>query len=95
MRTFVAVFIAAFFCFTLPAQSQEIAVNHQNRTVEVSVTEKIQAEADIADVTLGCVSYGETHDQHIAQIWRLQTEWSKLCSKQVCRKLKFEAPEFN
>lgn len=63
MRTFVAVFIAAFFCFTLPAQSQEIAVNHQNRTVEVSVTEKIQAEADIADVTLGCVSYGETHDQ--------------------------------
>jgi hypothetical protein len=62
MRNFVSVSVAAVFCFALPAQSQTIDVNHQNRTVEVNVTEEIQAEAEIADVTLGCMSYGKTHE---------------------------------
>jgi len=63
MRSFVGVAIAAFFCLTLPVQSQNIEVNHQNRIVEVNVTERVQVEADIADVTLGCVTYGPSHDQ--------------------------------
>jgi hypothetical protein len=45
------------------AQSQSIEVNRQNRTVEVIATEKVQVDADIANVTLGCISYGQTHDQ--------------------------------
>jgi uncharacterized protein YggE len=38
-------------------------VNRQNRTVEIIVTEKVQVDADVANVTLGCISYGQTHDQ--------------------------------
>ncbi len=43
--------------------AQTVEVNRQNRTVEVVVTETVRVEADVANVTVGCVSYGETHDQ--------------------------------
>lgn len=45
------------------ALSQSIEVNRQNRTVEVTVTETVRAEPDQAKVTVGCLSYGETHDK--------------------------------
>src|ERR1700722_8544459 len=63
MRSFLGVALAAVFCFALPARSQTIQVSPQNRTVELSVTMRVQVEAEIADVTLGCVTYGQSHDQ--------------------------------
>jgi uncharacterized protein len=45
------------------AYSQTVNVSGQNRTVEVSVTESVSADAEVAEVTIGCVKYGSTHDQ--------------------------------
>jgi uncharacterized protein len=63
MRSFLSVSSAAFFCLALTAQSQTIQISRQNRTVQVDVTQRVQVEADIANVTLGCVTYGQSHDQ--------------------------------
>lgn len=50
--------------FVVPnARSQENIINRQNRTVEVVVTESVRVEPDLANVTIGCMTYGETHDQ--------------------------------
>jgi len=43
--------------------AQTVEINRQNRTIEVVVTERVQVDADVAKVTLGCVTYGQTHDQ--------------------------------
>jgi uncharacterized protein len=43
--------------------SQEIQVNRQNKTVEVGVKITISAEAEIADVTIGCLTYGDSHNE--------------------------------
>lgn len=53
---------ASHFCVTV-AYSQTNDINRQNRTIEVEVSETIKMDPDIALVTLGCVTYGETHDQ--------------------------------
>jgi uncharacterized protein YggE len=45
------------------AYAQSVTVTPENRTIEVIATEKIRVLADIANVTLGCISYGQTHDQ--------------------------------
>jgi len=50
-------------CFAPSARSQTIDVNRQNRTIEVVVSETVQVEPDIAKVTLGCITYGRTHDE--------------------------------
>lgn len=50
-------------CFAPSALPQTINVNPQNRTIEVVVTETARVEPDMADVTLGCVTYGQTHDE--------------------------------
>jgi len=50
-------------CLAPSAAAQTISVNPQNRTIEVVATQKVQVEPDIADVTLGCVAYGQTHDE--------------------------------
>lgn len=42
---------------------QDIQVNRQNRSVDVTVSETIKVAPDIAVVTLGCITYGETHDE--------------------------------
>ena len=54
---------AVILPFTPRAFSQSIEVNRQNRTVEVTVTESVRADPDQAKVTVGCLSYGETHDK--------------------------------
>ena|SRR5487761_369061 len=51
------------FCFVPSALPQTIDVNPQKRTIEVVVSERVQVEPDIAKVTLGCVTYGQTHDE--------------------------------
>jgi uncharacterized protein YggE len=45
------------------AFSQEIEVNRQNRTIEVLVTESVRVDPDVANITVGCIAYGQTHDQ--------------------------------
>lgn len=58
-----SVLLAALLSGSPRSFSQSIEVNRQNRTVEVTVTETVRAEADQAKVTFGCLSYGETHDR--------------------------------
>lgn len=50
-------------CFVPSALSQDNNVNRQNRTIEVVATETLRVEPDVAKVTLGCVTYGQTHDE--------------------------------
>lgn len=50
-------------CFAPSALSQTIEVNRQNRTIEVVVSESARVEPDVANVTLGCLAYGQTHDE--------------------------------
>jgi uncharacterized protein len=57
------VLFVALLPVTPGALSQSIEVNRQNRTVEVTVSETVRAEPDQAKVTVGCLSYGETHDK--------------------------------
>ncbi|MDP9338390.1 MAG: SIMPL domain-containing protein [Acidobacteriota bacterium] len=57
-------FLFAALLFNSPYTSaQTVEVNRQNRTIEVIVTETVRVEPDVANVTVGCISYGETHDQ--------------------------------
>src|SRR5487761_673361 len=50
-------------CFAPSALSQDNNVNRQNRTIEVVATETVRVAPDVAKVTLGCVTYGQTHDE--------------------------------
>jgi uncharacterized protein len=59
----VGVAMAILFCSAFPALAQEIQVSRQNKTIEVRIKETISVEADVADVTIGCLTYGEAHDQ--------------------------------
>lgn len=45
------------------AFSQTVNVSDQNRTVEVSVTQSVSVDAEIAEVTIGCLKYSSTHEQ--------------------------------
>jgi uncharacterized protein len=57
-------FVSALVIFAAPpAFSQTNEINRQNRTVEVVVTESVRVEAEIANISLGCITYGQTHDQ--------------------------------
>jgi uncharacterized protein YggE len=55
--------IVLSLCLAPSALPQTINVNPQNRTIEVVVTETVRVEPDIADVTVGCLTYGQTHDE--------------------------------
>lgn len=63
MRAMLGVAIAVFLCLAPSVFSQSNDINSQNRTIEVVVSEKAQAEPDIAEVTIGCLTYGQTQDQ--------------------------------
>ena len=63
---FAIAFSALFAMLLLSSpgtSAQTVEVSRQNRTVEVVVTETVRVEPDVANVTIGCVSYGESHDQ--------------------------------
>jgi uncharacterized protein len=50
--------------FVAPAASaQTIEVSRQNRTVSVEAKQRISVDAEVADITIGCLTYGDTHDQ--------------------------------
>ncbi|MGH9691097.1 MAG: SIMPL domain-containing protein [Candidatus Acidiferrales bacterium] len=55
--------ILVFLFVVSPAFSQTVEVNRQNRTIEVDASETMRVDPDVADVTLGCVTYGQTNDQ--------------------------------
>lgn len=63
MRKVFQLATVALLCAVPSAYSQTVNVSPQNRTVEVSVTESISVDAEVAEVTIGCVKYSSTHDQ--------------------------------
>lgn len=63
MRALIVVGVAVSLLSCPLAFSQTIEINRQNRTIEVVVSERVQVEPDVAEITLGCVAYGRTHDE--------------------------------
>jgi uncharacterized protein YggE len=62
MRTFLGV-VATCLLAAPSVLAQTIEINRQNRTIEIVVSERIQVDPDLANVTLGCITHGQTHDQ--------------------------------
>jgi uncharacterized protein len=62
MRLLFVAVIGYFLVCVPSAFPQENSINLQNRTIEVVATETVKVQPDIAEVNLGCVTYGETHD---------------------------------
>ena len=59
----LSIALVTYLLVCVPAAlPQESSINPRIRTIEVVATETVKAQPDIAEVTLGCVSYGETHD---------------------------------
>ena len=63
MRIMFGVSMAVLIFAAPPIFSQTNEISRQNRTVEVTVTESISVPAEIAEVTIGCLTHGQTHDQ--------------------------------
>jgi uncharacterized protein len=55
--------LVAMGCLAPAASAQSIEVSRQNRTIEVVSNERITADAEVAEMTIGCVSTAATHDQ--------------------------------
>jgi uncharacterized protein YggE len=51
------------FCGISVARAQQIQVNRENRTIAVTATETVEADAEIAVVELGYHNYAKTHDR--------------------------------
>ena len=67
MRTRFGIGIVILLCVASAAFSQQVQVNRQNRTVDVTVTAKVSTIADLAEVTIGCETRGSSHDQAYQQ----------------------------
>ena len=63
MRTLLAV-VGLILLIPAPAAfGQSIEVNRQNRTIDIIVSERVVVDPDVANVTVGCITYGQSHDQ--------------------------------
>jgi len=62
MRIKLGIAIAVLFCCTQSVIAQELKVTKDNKSVEVTVTQKVEVEADIARVTIEAKTFGQTHD---------------------------------
>jgi uncharacterized protein YggE len=62
MRRSLSILVCAFSLAAPVVHSQAIEINRQNRTIEIVVTESVRVAPDLANVTLGCLAYGQTHD---------------------------------
>lgn len=51
------------FCGISVARAQQIQVNRENRTIAVTATDTVEANAEIAVVELGYHNYAKTHDR--------------------------------
>jgi uncharacterized protein YggE len=63
MRTKLSICVALLLFVAPMTFSQTNEITRQNRTVEVTVTESISVPAEVAEVTIGCLTHGQTHDQ--------------------------------
>ena len=50
------------FLFATPCSAQEVQVSRSNRSIDVTATETVRANAEVAIVTLGFVNYVPTRD---------------------------------
>jgi uncharacterized protein len=62
----VVILLLCAGCFT-PAFAQDVAVNPQNRTVSVSISDTIQADPEVAVVSIGYKNFGPTREAAYAQ----------------------------
>jgi len=63
MRIILGVSAVLLSCAAPAVFSQTNEINRQNRTVEVTVTEFISVPAEVAEVTIACLTHGQTNDQ--------------------------------
>jgi uncharacterized protein len=63
MRSKLTIAFGLLLCTASATFSQSNEISRQNRTVEVTVTESISVPAEIADITIACLTHGQTHDQ--------------------------------
>lgn len=62
MRIKLGIALGILFAVTPATFAQELQVNRENKTVEVTVTQKIEVEADTAKVSLEARTFGQSHD---------------------------------
>lgn len=62
MRIKIGIAVAVLLCAAQTAPTQELQVTKDNKSVEVTVTQKVEVEADTARVTLEAKTFGQTHD---------------------------------
>jgi uncharacterized protein YggE len=58
-----------FMCLAVaaPSQAQQVQVSKENRTVDVSVTETVKVDAEVAVIELGIQNYAATHEDAYKQ----------------------------
>ena len=57
-------FAAGFLILAASSVSaQELVIRHENRSIEVTVTQKLQVDPDIANITFGAQTFGANHDE--------------------------------
>jgi uncharacterized protein YggE len=64
--TIIACCAAAFLMQTPPSEAQTIQVNKDNRTIAITATDKVTAQADVASVHIGFIAYGPDSDSAYA-----------------------------
>jgi hypothetical protein len=62
MRISFAAMLMVFALTSASIEAQGVDVSASNKAVDVTVTEKIQVDPDIARITLGVQSFGATHE---------------------------------
>jgi uncharacterized protein len=67
----VAVFALCTAALAVPANTQTIQVNKENRTIAITATDKVLAQADIGTVHIGFIAYGPDSDAAYANGSRL------------------------
>ena len=67
MRKMLGVFFLFCFGAVASAFAQDVAINRQNRTVDVTVTAKVSKFADLADVKFSCNTKSPVHEQAYQQ----------------------------
>ena len=89
-------FTSALVLFAVPSGfTQTREINRQNRTVEVMVTETARIEPDIANISVGCITYGPTHDQAYQANLATTDKVIKAFPAPVCQRSKLRAAPWN
>jgi len=58
----VLLFVLLAVCFAPVCRAQQVSVNRDNKTIEVTVTDSADAVADVARLEIGYFNFGRTHD---------------------------------